>query len=365
MARNYRAILAVGAFALSALSSASAQAPQPPGTIPDAGPNSGVCQRLEGQLASIENGGPNAARATQARQYEDALRRQQGELDRVTSRSQRLGCSGGGFFSLFVRQPPECNALGRQIQQMHANIDRLTMEMQRLQGGGGYNSGREEERHNVVAALARNNCGPQYRSAAAREQRGFFESLFGPGTVMAPDQSGIFQSSGTYRTLCVRTCDGYYFPISFSTVPNRFSEDERTCQRMCPAAPVSLYTHRNPGEDIAQATSLSGIMYSELPNAFRYRKEFNFACTCKPAGETWARALGQPDDTVERGDILVTDERAKQMSQPREQRGTKRGADGKPDSRNQPQTGQPALRKGDSGERTTVRSVGPTFLPKP
>jgi hypothetical protein len=27
-------------------------------------------------------------------------------------------------------------------------------------------------------------------------------------------------ASGTYRTLCVRLCDGFYFPISFSTIPS-------------------------------------------------------------------------------------------------------------------------------------------------
>ena len=44
--------------------------------------------------------------------------------------------------------------------------------------------------------------------------------------------------SGTFRTLCVRTCDGFYFPISYATTPARFAEDERTCQRLCPAATV-------------------------------------------------------------------------------------------------------------------------------
>jgi hypothetical protein len=34
---------------------------------------------------------------------------------------------------------------------------------------------------------------------------------------------------GTFRTVCVRTCDGYYFPISYSTVPNRFTDDQNTC----------------------------------------------------------------------------------------------------------------------------------------
>ena len=34
---------------------------------------------------------------------------------------------------------------------------------------------------------------------------------------------------------CARSCDGYYFPISYSTVPSKFPEDEQLCRRLCPA----------------------------------------------------------------------------------------------------------------------------------
>ena len=74
---------------------------------------------------------------------------------------------------------------------------------------------------------------------------------------------------------------------------------------MCPAAEVALYSHRNPGEDVSQAVSTGGRTYSELPNAFAYRKAFNPTCSCKRAGQTWADALKHLDDqTVERGDIV-------------------------------------------------------------
>ena len=115
----------------------------------------------------------------------------------------------------------------------------------------------------------------------------------------------------------MRTCDGFYFPISYSTVQSKFADDEKVCQAMCPASEVALYSHRNPGEDISQAVSSGGRNYSELPNAFAYRKAFNPSCACKASGETWAEALKHLDDpTVERGDIIVNEERARQLSQP-------------------------------------------------
>ncbi|MBZ0147487.1 MAG: DUF2865 domain-containing protein, partial [Pseudorhodoplanes sp.] len=92
---------------------------------------------------------------------------------------------------------------------------------------------------------------------------------------------------------------------------------------MCPAAEAVLYTHRNPGEDMNQAVSAGGRLYTELPNAFKFRQEFNAACSCKKQGETWAEALKGTEDrsTIEQGDILVTDERAKAMNAPRDAKG--------------------------------------------
>ena len=97
-----------------------------------------------------------------------------------------------------------------------------------------------------------------------------------------------------------------------------------TCQRMCPAAEVSLYAYHNPGEEMAQAVSLNGRPYSELPTAFQYRKSMSPECSCRRPGESWAQTLKAigPDDTVAPGDVVVTEQNAKQLSQPR--------VDGKP-----------------------------------
>jgi hypothetical protein len=53
---------------------------------------------------------------------------------------------------------------------------------------------------------------------------------------------------GTYRTLCVRLCDGFYFPISYSTRRGRFAGDAKQCEQSCPAG-SRLFVHRNPGQD--------------------------------------------------------------------------------------------------------------------
>ena len=324
-----------------------------------------VCTRLEAQLAGVDRGTADPARAEQIRRFEDAASKQQAELDKLVGQSRRGGCQGIGFFSLFSGQSPQCGQMNNQIQQMRANLDQILGTLQQLQGN---TAGREGQRHSIMVALAQNDCGPQYRQAAVQQQRGFFDTLFDPGSIMAPPPQPLDPSqSSTFRTVCVRTCDGYYFPVSYSATPERFAADEQTCQRMCPAAEVQLYTHRNPGEDMAQAVSIHGHAYTELPTAFQYRKEVNKACSCKRAGQTWADAVKQTDDTtLEQGDIVVTEERAKQLSQP------------KPDApgrRPNPATAKPcggldvdALRHANSrlpGEKRQVRTVGPTFVAAP
>lgn len=283
--------------------------------------NSAVCQRLEASLAQVNRGTPTGPNSEQLSRYEDAIIKQRQELDQAMDTSRRLGCERRGFFIFGGSQRPEqCNALEPQIDRMRANLDRMQQEVSQLRGGNAdANYTRDLQRRQILVSLNQNNCGPQYRNAAVPppRPRGFLDRLFGnndenPDVApndMPPDGSG-------FRTVCVRMCDGAFFPISFATVQSRFGEDEALCKRQCPAAEVALYTYTNPGQDIQQAVSLSGQLYSSLPNAFKFRTEYNPSCSCRGPGQSWADALGQ-DQTIQRGDIIVTEQRSKQLSQPR------------------------------------------------
>jgi hypothetical protein len=366
--RAIPAALAVAACATAA----DAQAPLPPPASQQQQRNP-VCVRLEAQLAQVDRGvQADPQRAEQIKRYEDNAQRQQAELDRLTAQGRKMGCEGRGFFSLFGGQPQQCGPLNNQIQQMRGNLDRILADLQRLQGNS---ADREGERRTILASLAQSDCGPQYRQYANRGGSGtggFFENLFGGGTITTPGGTPPIGNGDTYRTVCVRTCDGYYFPISYSTTPASFPQDEQTCQRMCPAAEVALYSHRNPGEDISQALSTGGRSYSELPNAFAFRKAFNASCSCRGPGQTWSQALKHlEDNTIEQGDIVVTEEQAKLLSQPVDQRGkgapaAKKGAQPKGAPAQAPVASTPAAtpkqQKGADG-KPLVRNVGPPFIP--
>jgi hypothetical protein len=363
----------LGSVALSA--DASAQT-NPAGPPPSQGaPVNPVCPRLEAQLATVDRGGSDdPAKDEQIRRYQDAAARQQGELERVTSQARRMGCDSSGFFSLFNGQSAQCGPVNNQIQQMRANLDQITTSLERLRGSGFGGADRDNQRRSVLLALAQNNCGPQYANAL-RGQGNFLDNLFGnnnPGNVNPGVPSAdLGPQSGTYRTVCVRTCDGFYFPISFATVPARFPDDEKTCKNLCPAVEATLFAYRNPGEDISQAVSINGQPYSSSPNAFHYRQEFNPTCSCKAAGQTWADALKSIDDTTaaqQQGDIIVTEEGAKKMSQAPTKTApaaTKKATGTTATNGSVPN--DPASTAASSPNAAPsnkpIRSVGPTFIP--
>lgn len=92
---------------------------------------------------------------------------------------------------------------------------------------------------------------------------------------------------GPYRTLCVRSCDGYYFPISAAANRSDLDTHARACQAACPDQQVSLFYQPVGEDDIKDAVSLDGRTYSSLPTAFAYRSEYKPSCGCAPAGG-WA-----------------------------------------------------------------------------
>lgn len=380
IADRLRSILAcavvLGAFALVVDASAQVN-PPPPSQGPAANP---ICVRLEVQLAAVDRGGSSdPAKDDQIRRYQDAATKQQAELDRLTLQAKRMGCDSSGFFSLFNNQSAQCGPVNNQIQQMRGNLDLITTSLERLRSGGLGGSDRENQRRSVILALAQNNCGPQYAAAVQQQQQqgpgNFLANLFGNNNAPTMPPVDVGPQSGTYRTVCVRSCDGAFFPISFATVPARFTDDERTCKALCPAAEASLYAYRNPGEDMNQAVSISGQPYSSSPNAFRFRQEFNPSCSCKAPGQTWSDALKSIDDKAaaeQQGDIIVTEESAKKMARPiakstpvTAKKGTTAAAP-VPDPTPSPApsaAGTAAATSGTTSDNKPIRSVGPTFIP--
>jgi hypothetical protein len=174
-----------------------------------------------------------------------------------------------------------------------ANCAPLEMRLMQLQSRQNPNAAEMQEARSLLAQCN----GTQTASALPWGNKPIVErSQRGPNTV---------------RTLCVRTCDGYYFPISFSTTRKYLEADEAACQRMCPAGDASLYYHsRREGPE--QMVSIAGTPYTDLENAFRYRTVLDRSCTCgtplpisEPAEIVLADYSDEPSVSLEDSETLA------------------------------------------------------------
>ena len=129
----------------------------------------------------------------------------------------------------------------------------------------------------VQALIARQGCERPVQEVRAVQGDAGEES-------MEQASLDVVADGATYRTLCVRACDGYYFPISFSTTRDHFAGDLAACESRCPGAEVGLYYHTGADADSGQMTSIGGQPYSQMPTAFRYRRELDKSCTCGSGG---------------------------------------------------------------------------------
>ena len=216
--------LVPAAAVLAALLPAHAQQqpPQPPQAQPQAQQNP-YCSRLEAQLQTFDRGGTDAARADQLRKLEETAASQQTEIDRQEAVAQRAGCEKNSFLVLFSGQPAQCGPLNNKIQQMRDNLDRIQSDLERQRGDAAPE--REGQRRAILVALAQNNCGAQYQQQIAATPppqrrpvriRCSVRSRCSRRAAAASSDAPSLPS-GTFRTVCVRTCDGFYYPISAAT----------------------------------------------------------------------------------------------------------------------------------------------------
>jgi hypothetical protein len=269
--------------------------PTPPGVNPR-------CHDLELQLT----GGASPASADQLPRIDADMRQADADFRRAQGDADRAACYDDMFlFGRSLKRTPHCVDLDGQAQRAKATLAQLKAQRDAIMRGSSPR-GRHDD---IVAELARNRCGDQY-SREYESQRSRSSSIFSffsaeeePGESSRSTSSWWGGSGGgsAYRTLCVRECDGFYFPISTATTEGKFSEDEAKCHTQC-AAPAELYYHRT-GEDVEQMVSLRGVPYAQMPNAFRNRKVYIRGCSCNAS--EYSR-----DEIAKSEDALRTSKRA-------------------------------------------------------
>ncbi|MDN5926909.1 MAG: DUF2865 domain-containing protein [Hyphomicrobiales bacterium] len=327
------------------------------------------CRQLKAQLASAS---ASRKSATMLKRYERAIEDQEGELSRAHRIARRSGCAG-----LFgdLRDDPSgrCDPISHTIGKMERNMAMLERRRETFARKADAPSRRE-----ILAAIDANGCredqmaarrlpdpvnsGSDSHALLSRVNPGLIIRRSGPpqeGDEIPADIQGGNEAdgSGTYRTMCVRTCDGYYFPISFATSPANFARDERTCQARCPGTKVELYYHV-PSEESASMVSLAGVPYENLPAAFLYRKADAPrvpGCSCAVAGRSSIMAATPSGEETNDESAPIS----QAVTQPHEEPGAVAKA-GNP-------AGEAAAIEPTplADKDRDVRVVGPRFLPDP
>lgn len=116
------------------------------------------------------------------------------------------------------------------------------------------------------------------------------QEVAGRRRVPAWRQTDDAQGGRKYRTMCVRLCDGYYFPISEATTHPSFQRDVNKCEASC-GSEARLFYMPSGETNAEEMTDLTGQPYTELPHAFKYRKTLVSGCACKPM--PWSEAARQ------------------------------------------------------------------------
>ncbi len=253
-----------------------------------------------------------------------AVERQRAELSRTSAYARSLGCENHRFLMFGSDPPPQCADLNGQISRMQANL----ADLQARAGGGAgdliarYNAecGRAQPSGpgNVFEAL----FGGIARLGAPQDQEPQTDARFDDhgDETHPPGSSGekgpVQAHSGSYA-VCVRTCDGSFFPVSYSGAGSRADSLEDVCRSLCPNADMALYSFPFGGT-IEEAASPTGEPYANLPNAGKFEKAYDPSCSCRRKGQSWAEALADAEARYghEKHDILVTPEKSAEMARP-------------------------------------------------
>ncbi len=239
------------------------------------------CKQLERQL------GPGWQQSANVRDLLPRIEAQMARADqqyrRAQSTAEQADCYDYFLFTKSWRETSQC----RQIRQQVEGAQRTIADLDRQRQSAGAAQEHNSRQDTLVAELARYRCGAQYETALQKRPDGATSGVWSDGEGLAtggalPSFGDAFPGTpgSTYRTICVRMCDGYYFPINFATTQESFPNDEQTCQRQC-GSPARLYYYPNPGGEVQQAMALDGTPYTALHNAFRYRKELVRSCSCR------------------------------------------------------------------------------------
>jgi len=238
-----------------------------------------ICDRLGFELANLsDRDGPSP----EAQKYARAIEQQKQSLSDLDQSMRNSGCSTGSMVVVGGPNARACSHLETKKSRMQRNLEILENKRLSLlsEDAGG------KKRRDLVAALDDNRCNQEPTLVSTPGEDGALplvrDEPNGMETIRVPSDEPNYSNSqfvdlggvainGSYQTMCVRTCDGGYFPISSHASPLDFGRDAQVCSMMCPGSKTELYYHPLLSESSEMRSAATGKPYDELKNAYRFR----------------------------------------------------------------------------------------------
>ena len=236
------------------------------------------CAQLQSALAQFD-------RNSEFRQMggnSNAARQLQRQVQQAESRYIRDGCNDDARAGRQLTRA--CQLIAREVLDLRDQYAQVSQSVETANAVA-------QQRESILQEMARFGCNSGSSATFTRERQDVFERIFGTTTendftngdfIDGGDYWG-YQGYNTVRTVCVRLSDGYFWPISYATLPDYIGNDAMSCQQMCPNTAVELYYYNNPGEEPEQRRNMNGTPYTALPSAFAYRNEFDKSASCQAA----------------------------------------------------------------------------------
>jgi hypothetical protein len=265
-----------------------------------------TCLSLQNQWAALNRKDTDRAGA-----IANAARRQSGELQRNFAYARQIGCDNRRFLIFGSDPPPQCGPLMARISRLQADLGNLQAQLDRLGAGAAL----DRERAQLQLAM-RQYCGDEARAGGVFIQPGdpSANEIEVPGGVDGFGGAEPGQPGGSGKPVCVRLCDGYFFPLA--SLGNRGSVDTgQMCQAQCPGAETEAFS-MGAGDDIEHAVGEGGKSYMELENALRYQKATVPGCSCRKTDQSWGQALKPAEDMLGGSDTVIDADKAAKMSRP-------------------------------------------------
>jgi hypothetical protein len=110
------------------------------------------------------------------------------------------------------------------------------------------------------------------------------------------------------RSVCVRTCDGYFFPVAALNHNSEISSHQASCDTLCPEAETKLFVMPAGSGNIDEATAArGGELYSQLVARIKASDTKPASCGCHSAsGNPINSSAVLNDPTLRPGDTVVT-----------------------------------------------------------